>query len=274
MQRKRKQKNNRASNVRAQRGGLVYKRTEIDAPTSDFNMSNIYYGLILLTTIGILYLVFFSGAFNVTEVVVKGTKDINPEEIQKIVGERMDKQLFKNNILLFDKDTAGRELKKKYALKKLKINKQYPTKIDINLEEYASEVQWLSGGKYYLIDEKGKAVAEMSVKKENIPVVEDKKNLPIQVGKSLVTVDFINFIKYIDKNFSQVKNSKITKIEINESFSEIIVYSSLGPYIIFDTTRDPEHELKNLLVAVESKEIGAKKITYIDMRIKNKIYYK
>lgn len=271
---RRNQKNKRASNVRGQRGGLVYKRTEIDTPTSDFNMTKIYYGLILITMVGMVYLVFFSGTFTVSEVAVKGTKDIDPKNIQTVLEEKMNNQLFKKNIFLFDKDSASRELKKKYALKTLKIKKQYPNKIDVVLDEYASEVQWFSGNKYYLIDEKGKAVAEQQAKKENIPVVEDKKSLPVQVGKSLVTVDFINFIKYLDKNFSQVRNSKITKIEINESFNEVFVYSSLGPYIIFDTTRDPEQEIKNLVTAVESTEMAKKKLTYIDMRIKSKIYYK
>lgn len=271
---RRSQKNKRAGSARGQRGGLVYKRTEIDAPTSDFNMTKIYYALILATVIGIVYLVFFSGAFSVTDVAVNGTKDISQESVQKVIREKMDKQLFKNNIFLFDSSSASRELKKQYSLKSLKIKKHYPNKIDVAVDEYTIEVQWFSGNKYYLVDEKGKVVGEVSEKKENVPVVEDKKNLPVQVGKSLVTLDFINFIKYLDKNFSQVRNSKITKIEINESFSEVFIYSTLGPYIIFDTTRDPEQEIKNLVLAVESKEMSTTKLTYMDMRTKNKIYYK
>ncbi|MEK7447545.1 MAG: FtsQ-type POTRA domain-containing protein [Patescibacteria group bacterium] len=270
---KRSQKTNRTDKVKNHGNRLVYKRTEIDDERG-FDISKVYYPLVFISVVGILYLMFFSGVFNVNQINVKETKEIKPETIKEDVEKRLNGQLFEKNIFLFDKDSVTRELKKSYALKSIRIKKQYPTKLDVAVEEYILELQWLSGGKYYLIDEKGKAVVEQSGKKENIPVVEDKKNVPVGVGKSLVTLEFINFIKYLDKNFSETKRGKITKIEINESFNEINVYSDLGFYIIFDTTRDPSQELKNLVTVLSSKEVAGKKFGYFDMRIKNKVFYK
>ena len=271
--RNRRQKTKRTDRTaRRQGNSLVYKRTEIDSQ-KEFDLSKIYYALVFITLVSIIYLVFFSGAFSVSAIDVKGTIDIKPENIRSMVGDKLDSQLFKKNIFLFDSDTFTRELKKKYSLKKAKVKKNYPNKVSVELDEYVPELSWLSSGKYYLIDEKGKAVGEYTKPIENTPIVEDKKNLPVQVGKSLVTTDFINFIKYLNTNFSQIKNAKITKIEINESFNEVNVYSSLGYYIIFDTTRNPETELKNLGIAVNSKDLQ-KGLSYIDMRVKNKIFYK
>jgi len=218
--------------------------------------------------------VFFSGAFNVKDTTISGTKDINPDEVKEIVREKLNSGVFKNNILFFDGDSVSRELKKKYALKKIKINKHYPDRVDVSLDEYLIELNWLSGGKYYYIDEKGKAVGVYTKPKENVQIIEDKKNLPVEIGKSMVTPEFINFIKYLNQNFSSVKGAKITKIEINESFNEVNVYSSLGFYIVFDTSRDPALEIKNLVTAINSKEIANKKLSYLDMRIKDKVFYK
>lgn len=271
--RKRSQKTKRTDRVKDYGKGLVYRRTEIDNERG-FDTSKLYYPLVFLSVAGILYLMFFSGVFNVSQVNVKGTREVSQEPVKADVEKKLDGQLLKKNIFLFDKASAARELKKTYALKNLKIKKQYPAKLDVAVDEYILELQWFSRDRYYLIDEKGKAVVERSDKKENILAVEDKKNVPVEVGKSLVTYEFINFIKYLDKNFTESKGGHITKIEINESFNEINVYSSLGFYVIFDTTRDPSQELKNLVTALSSKEIAGKKLSYLDMRVKNKIFYK
>lgn len=270
---RRNRKTKRIDRIRDNSNRLVYKRTEIDAPAG-FDTTKLYYPLVILSVAGILYLMFFSNVFNVAAVEVRGTRELRSEEVEKDVSGRLQSQIIKNNLFLFDKDGVSRDLKKKYALKEIKIKKQYPKKIEVSLSEYILVHQWFSDGKYYLIDEKGKAVVERTEKKENLPVVEDKKSLPVEVGKSLVTVEFNNFIKYLDKNFTDSKGGKITKLEVNESFNEIYVYSDLGFYVIFDTTRDPAVELKNLLAALSSKDITGKKLTYLDMRIKNKVYYK
>lgn len=252
---------------------LIYKRTEIDE-TRDFNVSKLYYPLVFISIVGILYLMFFSGVFSIREIKVNGAREVNPEDIKAAVSDELNKKIIKNNILLFDPDSIERELKKKHAFKTLKIKKRYPDKINVEMEEYVLELQWLTSGKYYLIDEKGKVVGESGEKRENIPVVEDKKNLTVEVGKGLVTADFVNFIKYINQEFTSSTGAKLIKVEINESFNEIIVYSDLNVYIIFDTTRDPVFEMKNLVTVMNSSEVKGKKLTYIDMRIKNKIFYK
>jgi cell division septal protein FtsQ len=263
----------RANRSRRSGNKLVYKRTEIDEQ-KDFNVSRIYSPLVFISIAGILYLIFFSGVFNVSEIKVEGTREVSPETVKLAVSEELDKEIIKNNIFLFDADSLGRELKKEYALKKLKIKKHYPDRIDVELEEYVLELGWYTNGKYYLIDEKGKVVGEAKERRNDIPVVEDKKNLTIEVGKSLVTTDFVNFIKYLNQHFPENTGAKITKIEINESFNEIVVYSDLKFYIMFDTTRDPVLEMKNLVTALGSKEVKSKNLTYLDMRVKNKIFYK
>jgi hypothetical protein len=270
---RRSQKTKRTDRVKGQGNKLAYKRTEID-PAGGFDTSKLYYPLVFISLAGIIYLMFFSNVFNVSQVNVGGTRELNQDEVKSNIEKRLAGQLFKNNIFLFDKSSASRELKKDYTLKNLKIKKSYPSKIDVTVDEYVLELQWFSRGKYYLIDEKGKVVAEKNDKKENIPIVEDKKNVPVEVGKSLVTIEFINFIKYLDKNFEASKGGKITKIEINESFNEINVFSSLGFYVIFDTTREPNKELKNLITTLSSKEVAGKKITYLDMRVENKVFFK
>jgi len=237
-------------------------------------MSKIYYALVAISTVGIIYLVFFSGVFKVNQISVKGQRGVGQDTVKERIKEGLSKELVKDNIFLFDADSVGRRLKKEYALKNVKIKKSYPSKIDATIDEYVLEIEWLSQGKHFLIDEKGKVVAEVTQKKDNIPTVEDKKNLPVEVGKSMVTLDFIKFIKYINQHFSDVRGAKLSKIEINESFNEIIVYSDLGFYVIFDTTREPALEIKNLITATESPQLKGKRATYVDMRVKNKVFFK
>ncbi len=263
----------RAERAKTQKNNLVYKRTEIDNPR-DFNFNKVFYSLAGVFVVGILYLMFPSGAFTVQNVKVEGTREIDPAVLRDMATKRMQNEIFKGNMFLFDTDAFTSDIKKDFSLKSLHISKEYPKQITIKVDEYQSELQWSSGGKYYLIDERGRAAAVMDRQRNNLAVVVDKKNLPVEIGKSLVTTDFINFIKYINQNFSQATHGQITKLEINENFNEVNVYTNLGYYIVFDTTRDPRQELNNLATALASPEIRAKrKLTYLDMRIKNKVFY-
>ncbi len=255
------------------RNKLVYKRTEIEEPDG-FDMTRLYYPLVFLSMAGILYLILFSGVFRVKTVDVKGTRELSSDQIISDINASMEKEFFKGNILFFDTDGAERNLKKKYALKTLKITKHYPDRISVNLDEYVLELEWLSGGKYYLVDEKGKVVGVAPGKRNDLVTIEDKKNLPVEIGKSMVTPEFIRFIQYLNQNFTKDTGAKITKIEINDNFNEAVVQTTLGFYITFDTTRDPAHELANLAAAINSPEIKGHHLTYMDMRIKDRVFYK
>src|SRR3990170_6918868 len=111
--RKRSQKTKRADRVKDHGNRLVYRRTEVDNERG-FDTSKLYYPLVFLSVVGILYLMFFSGVFNVDQVNVKDTREVKLEAVKADVEKKLDGQLFKKNIFLFDKESAIRQLKKTY----------------------------------------------------------------------------------------------------------------------------------------------------------------
>jgi len=257
-----------------QKNHLVYKRTEVGAEKSSGGNGFFYFASFMLVS-SILYLIFMSGVFNVSEVKVMGTNEAQPDDIKGEIEKDLEGQFAKNNLLFFDASASSSRMKKEFGLKNIKIKKKYLDRVEVTVEEYVPSVQWFSDSKYYMLDERGRVVREEEQKKDAIPVVYDRKNLRVTVGKSLVTVEFINFIKYISDNFSSDKSGNVSRIEINESLNEIIVTSSKGFRVYFDTTYNPEEEIRNLTAVLNSKELkGRWSLTYIDLRIKNKAFFR
>lgn len=263
----------RTSRVRKQRNKLVYRRTEVGGEDKGSG-NGIFYFLSIFLLGGVFYIVFLSGIFSVKDINVKGTKELNSEEIKGEIEEALREQLFKNNLLFFNKKTIARAIKKEFSPKEIKIKKIYINKVEVQIEEYTPSLQWFSSGKFYTLDEKGRVVGVEPVNKDSIPVVCDNKNLKVKMGERLVTEQFIKFIKYLYDNFQFDKSGKISKVEINESLNEIVVTSTKGFKVYFDTTRDAEKELKNLSLVLKNEKVRDRYIRYIDLRVKNKVFFR
>ena len=104
------------------------------------------------------------------------------------------------------------------------------------------------------------------------PLISDSKNLPVSLGASIVSPNFIAFVTNINDKFFETTNIKPTYFEIPQTTFDLYLYTEAGFYVKFNTMRSSSKQLENLKKVLVEKRDGVKE--YVDLRIDGWAYYK
>ncbi|MFA6423368.1 MAG: hypothetical protein WCW17_02855 [Patescibacteria group bacterium] len=223
---------------------------------------------VLLLVVGCLvYFFYFSSFFNLNNIIFEGEKnDQLIAEASKLKGR---------NLLFISSDYEEKELLKKMPnFKSLTFYKGLPDSVKITGELRKKSLVWLSEGKYYSVDDKGMLYEEINnfTNDGTFLIIEDKKNVPAQIGRRIISNDFIDFVKTIRDNFSLVTGQKITGMSIEESTYHIYVSTDANWKAIFTLDRSASDQLEDLKLILTKARDSVKE--YVDLRIEGRAYYK
>lgn len=240
---------------------------------------------LIIIILGLGYLLFYSPLFKITKVEISGTKNISPEYLkEKYVDWQMQQSKFKifkqDNILLFSKKWLTNNIAAKYALDELKIDKKLFHTLKINVKEKLPYLIWISNGRYYYIEANGLASAQV---KENqlIPSlikVYDEENKQVIINEEVIPKDkkgtskakFIVDLNDIIKNNNRFK---IAKYLLPNRY-QLNVLTEEGWQIYFTFSRDANEQVDSLNDVIDKKIKNTKNLQYIDLKVKDYVYYK
>ena len=157
--------------------------------------------------VALLYLMFFSAAFDIKKIQITGLSRANIGEVEKLAlgqsGENRFWLFRQQNLLIFDKKALTRTLADTYHFKEIKIKKSLFHTLKINLVEREYGYIWQENDKYYYIDKAGYLINELvidlapitaslelattsssTVLATNTPVVADYYKLTIAAAKT------------------------------------------------------------------------------------------
>jgi len=146
-----------------------------------------------------------------------------------------------------------------------------PDTLKISGDFYQGQIVWKSQNHSYLVNNNGIVFKEFDGTTD-LPIVQDSKNLPIELKTQVVSANFINFIREIYNKFSDALGFKIVYFEINETIFQVDAMTDQGWYVKFDTTRSVDDQLVALkqLLSAHKDEIHE----YADVRVEGKVFYK
>jgi cell division septal protein FtsQ len=223
----------------------------------------------LILILGGVYFFVYSSFFKITDVIVEGTKTINPDEI-KVILENYRAQ--EDNLFKFPVEKVENEITNKFLLvDKVNVTRGVPKTIKVEISEREGFLVWQAQGKNYLIDKKGIAFKE-TTDTFSLPVVVDEQNKDVKLGDKILTKNFVKFISEVNSNLEKKTRTKIKKIFVRESTFELDVLTYEGWRVIFDTTQDSEKQI--LVMAKTLPRFGKKIKEYLDLRIQDWAYYK
>lgn len=257
---------------RGHRSPSIYSRTEKVKEKKSFKFLYILFFLLIIT--GICYLLFFAPYVRLNNFEIQGTKYTNIENLQKRAGEYRNSFIINNNLITIYLPGLKNRLEKVEGVKNITLKKKFPNTIIVGVEESIPSLTWQTQEKKYFIDENGVLFASFDEKFKDVPVVIDSKNVPVEIGRVIVSPTFCRFVNQIAKSFEISSGTKIKTIEVPEITEEIRVTTVGGWYVLFDTTRTADGELSSLSRVVGEVKAKKKKLEYVDLRIDNKIFYK
>ncbi len=259
----------KSNKYRRKNPALFYNSKSIVSANTNINYKIIFNSIkILILTIALIYLTFYSKIFSIKEIIVSGNNNIKTEDITRYS--------YLGNNILFEKtdDIENNILSNIPEINNVRIYKGIPSALKIIVEENKPTMLWVTNDKKYLINDLGKAYKEINDISvySNLPIIYDNKNISLSIPSKITTQKYIYFVTYIKDNIKNEVNIEPDTFFVEETTVDLNLRTKNGYYIKFDTLRSPQQQIKNLkLVLMQKKEAVTE---YIDVRVNGWAYYK
>ncbi len=225
-----------------------------------------------------VYFIIFYPKFQLEDIVIENDKYINQEAFtQFIANEANNKILYlsSNSMFLINKTELRKEiLLKMPIIQDVKITKTFPNTLNFEIKERVPASIWCQKKEKstcYYIDKAGVAFQKAEFMGKNFfIIIKDKEDLII--GDEVITKEDIEKITLIENTIKDF-NFEVDyfKFHSKERFEVILVD---GWSFLF-TYENIEEELENLPVAYNQvDEKRRKELEYIDLRFKDRLFYK
>ena len=243
-------------------------------------------GFLVLTAV-LVYIVFFSGIFNIKKVNIVNAEQVDIQRLEQKIKEKLSekKGVFpKNQILFFINTEEIREhiLDNFLEVKEVSLEKHFPDILKIVLTERESKILFQNKKGYFLIDKTGLAYkkiaySDMINTRGRKPIIlKSEASEEDVLGEKGFSSKIINIISEIQKTLPERTGVGISYFEFpNLSAQEIHVQTTEEWKILFDTGSSIENQMDNLKkVLTEKIKSKRTKLKYIDLRVGDRVYYK
>lgn len=179
-----------------------------------FQKLKIHYGLIILLSFGLVYLIFFSEIFQIRFISVTGTVKVPAQTIEGYVKKELSGLRFgflpESNYFFLDEKSARNKVREKIqatiGLEEYSLHKRFPRTVAVVLKETIPSLTWKTGSNFYYLDKNGivaLSVPEKEVDK-NFPLIEDQNNLLLSPQDQTVTSEWLAAIPQIKENLAKI----------------------------------------------------------------------
>lgn len=173
-------------------------------------------------------------------------------------------------------------LKKQPNLSQIQILRGIPDTLKVKLIERQPALIWQVRDWWYTLDSTGfifkstqltrRSDGSIELPSTDLPIVVDTKELPVEIGKTVVLPRFINFMSDLRARLPKESNLDFVRAELGETSYSATVVTSAGWQILFDTTRSLDAQLRTVNRVLETKRSEIK--DYLDVRVRGWVYYK
>lgn len=256
-----------------------------------------------------IYLIFWSGFFKVKEVNIVRKENayyhVSNKEIEEIASRILKKRRFlifpQNNLLFFSKNLVKEEIEKRLPIEEIDIRRLLIKKeIKIVIKDKLPVLVLEMKNKFYYLDKEGKPIKSFDKRVENnLPLIlfkssleEDKhkkkeegrgekeedlkkKEIKKKILSPQISKERAKFIQQINKELPKsVSGLKaVSFIILDPDFSDLQVITSKNYSLYFDQEIPLKMQLDHLSLVI-NKKLKDKNLDYIDLRYKDRIYYR
>jgi len=259
---------------------FIKKRKCITFNSFDFNKIKFlwnnslhYYILIFIIFIWIILYIFMWPTFKVKYIEIIKQDNITN---MTIAYKATDKYRWKSIFQLDNKEILKRLKDYQYNIKDVKINIDLPDTLKINISSYKWLFNTTINNKTYIITENGTL----------IPSIYSEELKELKIIKKFDKNKFIDYKKVLDTKFIKrisiiVNDLKENIIELNIKEikyyiieRELHIKTDNDTILIFNLDSDIKEQIEKITIFnKEHKNIEKSNIIYVDLRIKNKVFY-
>lgn len=270
--------------VRRQRANIVERTPPGVRPARQVKARRfIFLVLAVVVAVAVMAVFMFSDKFKVNRVIVVGNDSVSDERVEEQINLEKDGTVWgifpRSNIFFFNTDRAAARLQEEIVqIRQAKVTRQMPDSLKVYLEEREPALVWVTGGREYYLDLEGVISKEIRGEPEfSLPRLRDESNREVQTKEKLVSKNFVDFAASLANTFQSETGLAYEELSTPAPVSrEIRVRTAFGGYIYFTSERTLASQYQKLLLILnkELKKGQKEKLEYVDLRIKDKIFYR
>lgn len=246
----------------------------------------IFYAFIFLGPFtAIAYFVFFTPYFNVKKISFHGMNVVKETDLMRISDKYLETSeyyfLKQKNILTMSSYGLTEAFKAELRrVKNISVDKKFPNVIDVLVEEYypagiVCDNIDIQSQKCFYFDIDGTVFDEAPfIVGEALLFVYDENLGVATFPEYKYDFAFVKFISEFKKNISEKSVFTIDYFKDSNKFGDIEAFFRLGFKVFLSQNQDPEEQAKAVAEIINSQAENVQNIEYVDLRIKNRAYYK
>jgi len=234
--------------------------------------------ILILITGSIFWCLFMSGWFEINRITInyQDLRYVNGDQVENLANQQLFKkkyQIPQKYFFTFSKTDLLNTLKKQWLIETIEINKNFLTNsLVINIIEKKLDLTWCELDECYYLDETGAIIttapqAESAIHNLDLSQLIDNK---IKIDQK-----FLDFA-YKLLRVREFNGIKVKRYYVDNEPRSIKLNLTDGPEIYFNIDENFNTQVNslNLLLKERAKSEDIKKISYIDLRYGDKIFYK
>lgn len=205
---------------------------------------------------------------------VKGTSF--KAEVTAAASSALKNQLFGSNVLLLRSGGVAHDINQIAGdrVASVRVSKDlWHRQLVITATDRQPAIAWQSAGKLYVVDQTGRITKE-AAGRSNLPLVIDETNVSVAAQTQVVSPQFLQFVTDVQSKLQPALGASPKQYRVRTTTNDLLVDTSGGYYLVFDTTRPVGEQLdeaKRVIEAAKSKNQTIK--NHIDVRLPYKAYY-
>ncbi len=236
----------------------------------------------LIIIILVIYFLFFSPFFKIKKIIIAGSDRAGEiAKVEKITQDFLSHNRFlvlsQKNIFILSKSGLREVINNNFDLEDINIETKLPHVLKIEIKAKTPVLIWQEGDKYFTVYNDGIIKNKIdSISQYELPIVNRGTTSEIIIGQQYLLPSQVDYVQKLFSLFDfYFKNLHIQKFEIAGLRSrEVKLLTSKGWYMLFNLDLDPRESLKTAKAVLDQKIKNKNNLHYIDLRIRDKIYYK
>lgn len=239
--------------------------------------------LLIVLSFAVVYLL-SANWLNINSLKINGLGRLPESAISESVNRQLAEPLGhffkKKNIFLFNTKEGSEALLKEFNFSQIKISKNFPNELVINIQERPYAFIWIEEGKTYYSDANGYIINDQEVNPEDfslLPVVENQSlKKMIKSGNLLLSEEYLKYIFSFKEAASKYSDLTISKFIVpqedvkNKSLRVLFADGLLAYFSIDSNIEDKLLALE--VVKRERIKDNLNNVTYLDLRYGDKIF--
>jgi cell division septal protein FtsQ len=236
----------------------------------------------------VVYSFVFSDFLEINDVAINNKGTITTSSIMGVINSEIDGKyggmVSKNNFVFFSSRRMEDNLKNSFRkIKKVTIDKKFPNKITVNIEERNLILTLCSRGECYFIDENGYSYEKVDFNSEEV-----KQNKIIKLidesGKEIGGRNYVllpKYVEFITKIAKEIKDGASVEIldeyRTESRISEEVIAQTNKGWDIYLNSKIPIDKSVQTLKTLLNRQIMLRDLNdleYIDLRSENKVFYR